>query len=166
MSSPGRFKVYGRFVGDSILGMLVKVWFGLTGRGAMQASLPTGFREAPEPLSNGYDWSWNWQTSLLPVCGLQILGGGVTLPQRGKHLVVFNLTFLSQSSLLDIQRICNVTYIYFMAIHPKVMKIFQSGLPTPFFHGYVNRRRKMKNYLINPLGGKFIFFTLLCSIHT
>lgn len=49
----------------------------------MQASLPTGFREAPEPLPDGHDRSWNRQTPLLPVCGLQIPGGGVTLPQRG-----------------------------------------------------------------------------------
>lgn len=80
------------------------MWFGLTGRGTMQASLPVGFREAPKPLSNGYDWSWNWQTPLLPVCGLQILGGGVALPQRGK---------LQASMLLRCSSFVSVIYAEF-----------------------------------------------------
>lgn len=51
----------------------------------MQAAFPTGCREAPEPLPTGYDGSWNRQTPLLPVRGLQIPRGGLTLPQRGTY---------------------------------------------------------------------------------
>lgn len=67
--------------------------FGLTDRGTVQASLQAGLREAPKSLSNGNDGSGNRQTPLLPLRGLQILGGRVTLPQRGKcHK--FNCTLL------------------------------------------------------------------------
>lgn len=54
--------------------------FGRPGWGTPPAPVPARFGEAPEPLSNGHDWSRHWQTFVLPLCGLQILRSGVALP--------------------------------------------------------------------------------------
>lgn len=57
-------------------------------------------RKAPADVSSGYDWQRHWSPSLLPLCGVQIPRGWVSLPQGGeKTLGIMSCLFTQPPSV-------------------------------------------------------------------
>lgn len=74
------------------------------GSRCVQASVPRGLGEAPEPVPHGHDRSGHRQAPLLSLRGVQIPRGGVSLPQRGlcSHVVLghYDLLTLKRKGIL------------------------------------------------------------------